>query len=253
LVSDALAIRARVAALGLLELTQVLENGVRVPYGDRLGVVAAGLALRARRLVRSIVALRDRDEWLEAQILVRTLLDYLITLEWIARDPQVRVLSWWLADEGSFARMADGVASVTGEHIDVPEELDTAQAEVSSRIAAEAAAAGAPPLPNLRDRAKEVGADLGYEFLFRLYSQGGVHPTRQSIVMLIEDLEPQQAVVLHEKPPAGPIDDPYYLAGALGCIALQTLSRLEPGLSLPDLDPVRAEFLAIKQAIDERG
>jgi hypothetical protein len=244
---------ARRAALQVLDISASLEKGVVVPYGQRVGFAAVGLTVRARRLSRSIIRLTDCGEWLEAQILVRALLEYVITLQWILKDPEKRVLSWWQADDRPFARMVSEVTAITGQPIEITPEETRALAEFSAQIALEAASADVKPFPSLRERAAEVDADLGYSLLFRLYSQGGVHPYGQALLPLLEDLPDRSGVLIRETPGEEPIDDPYYLAGVLLLIALEKLAEVEPGLRLPDLEEAKLEFLAMKHEIDARG
>jgi len=250
---DPLVTRARDLAVAALELSGDLDKGVLVPYGGRVSVAAVGLTLRARRLVRAAVRLADEASWLEAQILLRTLLEYVITLEWIAADPELRILSWWQADERSFDVMVSEVSSLISQPIEIPAADDAARRDLIEQIAKEAAAAGAPPYPSLQERARQVRGSLAYSLLFRLYSQGGVHPFRQSLLPLLQDMPERKAVLVHAHPKEGPVDDPYYLCAVLLVIALERLSGLEPGLQLPSVEPLKRQLMDLKRDIDAEG
>jgi hypothetical protein len=213
-------------------------------------MVGVGLTMRIRHLAGAAIRLADDGSWLEAQILLRSLLEYVITLEWIAKDPDRRVLSWWRADERAFDVMVGEVSSLVGQPIGLSEADEVAHRQLIEQIADEAVAAEAPPYPGLKERAKDAEESLSYSLLFRLYSQGGVHPFRQSLLPLIEDMPKRDAVLIRARPQEGPVDDPYYLAAALLMITLERLSELQPSLQLPSVEPIKRELMDLKQEID---
>jgi hypothetical protein len=213
-------------------------------------MVGVGLTMRIRHLAGATIRLADDGSWLEAQILLRSLLEYVITLEWIAKDPDRRVLSWWRADERAFDVMVGEVSSLVGQPIGLSEADEVAHRQLIEQIADEAVAAEAPPYPGLKERAKDAEESLSYSLLFRLYSQGGVHPFRQSLLPLIEDMPKRDAVLIRARPQEGPVDDPYYLAAVLLMITLERLSELQPSLQLPSVEPIKRELMDLKQEID---
>jgi Family of unknown function (DUF5677) len=221
-----------------------------VPYGNRVGMVGVGLAMRIRHLARAVIRLTDDGSWLEAQILLRSLLEYVITLEWIAKDPERRVLSWWRADERAFDVMVGEVSSLLGHPVGLSEVDEVVHRQLIEQIANEAVAAEAPPYPGLKERAKDAEESLSYSLLFRLYSQGGVHPFRQSLLPLIEDMPKRDAVLIRARPREGPIDDPYYLTTVLVVITHERLSELQPTLQLPSVEPIKRQLMELKQEID---
>jgi Family of unknown function (DUF5677) len=248
--SDELSGRARGLAVAVLACSDALEQGVVVPYGNRVGMAAVGLTMRIRHLASAAIRLTNDGSWLEAQILLRSLLEYVITLEWIAKDPDRRVLSWWRADERAFDSMVDEVGSLLGDRIGLPEADEVARRKLIEQIADEAVAAEAPPYPRLKERAKDAEESLSYSLLFRHYSQGGVHPFRQSLLPLIEDMPKRGAVLIRARPQEGPIDDPYFLTAVLVVITLERLSGLQPSLQLPSVEPIKRKLMDLKQEID---
>jgi hypothetical protein len=243
--------RARELLVDAVDATSALDRGILVPYGNKASFATVGLAMRSRRLAMSILTLCDAGSWLEAQILVRSLLDYVITLEWILLDPEVRVYSWWQADDRSF----DTVVREVTEQISLPIELsvdeEQARRDLIARIAKDAEEVGAPAYPPLQQRAQEVSSSLAYSLFFRLYSQGGAHPYRMSILALLRDVPERRAALILGEPDRQPVDDPYYLTGVLMIVVHRRLAEKEAGLGLPSVVPLEARLAELKSELDQ--
>lgn len=145
------------------------------------------------------------------------------------------------------------VVEQTGHPVAMSEAEEKARLDLIDQIGREAVLIGAPPYPNLRERAAAVKDSLVYSLFFRLYSQGGVHPFRMSLLPLLEDVPDQNAVLVRAMPKAAPVDDPYYLCAVLLIVTLDRLRSAEPGLALPSFKPLKSRLMELKSAYDEEG
>jgi hypothetical protein len=149
--------------------------------------------------------------------------------------------------------MVNEVSTLISQPIELAPVEEAARQELMERVAKDAAAAGAPPYPSLQERARQVQGSLAYSLLFRLYSQGGTHPFRQSLLPLLKDVAERRAVLVQAEPQELPVDDPYYLCAVLLVIALEKLSATEPGLQLPSVEPLKKQLMDLKHDIDAEG
>jgi hypothetical protein len=249
---DPLTARARSFGLDLLERSSLYDQGVAVPYGDAAALSLVGLASRARGLTRAIYRLLDASEWLEVQVLLRSLLEYTLTAQWLAQDPRPRFLSWWLEDDRRFRVMEREVRALVKEPIeDIPEDLQRGRDELRDQFEKDAQAQNAPRFPKLIDMARAVDSPLAYSFVYRVLSQSGAHPYPHGLDSLIEDRPESDGVFIHGRPREEPTIEPYYLAGALLFISLREAGAVVPTVALTtELDAVEPEFLALREALD---
>jgi hypothetical protein len=68
------------------------------PRLDDWRVIGPALVGRMALLMRSVAVLQDGDREQDAQILTRSLFDYVTTFAWLAVDPPSRLL-WWLKED----------------------------------------------------------------------------------------------------------------------------------------------------------
>lgn len=252
---EPLVARAREFGLELVRLSAVYDSGVVVPYGDAAALSLVGLASRARRLTRAIYRLLDAGEALEAQVLLRSLLEYTLTAQWLAQDPRPRFLSWWLEDDRRFRVMEREVRALAKEPIDeVPEALQRARDELRTQFQKEAEAVDAPRFPTLVEMAAAVASPFAYSFVYRVLSQSGAHPYPHGLDPLIDDRPDRNAIVVRGEPVEWPTIEPYYLAAALLFISLRESgahsSQVELANELAALEP---EFFALRDALDGAG
>jgi hypothetical protein len=249
---DPLIARARRFGHDLLAFSASYDDGLAIPYGDPTALCLVGLALRSRRLVRGIYRLADDGDWLEAQILLRALLEYSLTAQWIGQDPRPRFLSWWLEDDKRFRTMEREVQALIEHPVEVPEDLRQGREELASQFAAEAKKLNAPKFPRLQQMAKAVGGSLGYSFVYRVQSQVGAHPYPHGLDSLIEDRPVNGGVFLRPDPVGRPAVEPYYFAAALLFMALREAGRAFPPVDLGnDSGRFESELRAIRDLLDE--
>jgi hypothetical protein len=207
------------------------EGGVELPYGQsRAAVAAVGLAARCRGLTRAVHTLFDADMELEAQITLRALMEYAVTLQWIAKEPDARFLSWWRDDDRIFEALRREVTNRTGLSGDLDPEAETEREKVLALLREESATAA--PLPRFVVRAQEVESGLGYSLIYRSLSQAGAHPAPAGIHPLIEDRPEKNMCVVRPRPIYGSPFDSEYLAALFLLISLREAGELFPPVKL---------------------
>ena len=99
-------------------------------------------------------------------------------------------------------------------------------------------------MPNLEQRAAQVGLSILYDVLYRYESGAGPHPTMTSIDLLLE--KHPNGLVLRGEPTAQFAAPPVYLHGAhLLCEALRGSGELTPALNLPELPSLGRDISAL--------
>jgi hypothetical protein len=210
--------------------------------------------MRARRLTRAIYRLLDAGDTLEAQVLLRTLLEYALTAQWLAQDPRPRFLSWWLEDDRRFRVMEREVRALAKEPIEeISEELQRGRDELRTQFEKDADTQGAPPFPNLVDMARAVDSPFAYAFVYRVLSQSGAHPYPHGLEPLIEDQPGSDRVLVRAAQKKPPTIEPYYFAGALLFISLrEAAAQFAPIALTEELAVLEPEFFALRDALEAR-
>jgi len=183
-------------------------------------------------------------------VLLRTLLEYTLTSQWLAQDPRSRFLSWWLEDDRRFRVMEREVRALAKEPIDdIPEER-RGRDELREQFQKHAETQDAPRFPKLIDVAMAVDSPFAYSFVYRALSQSGAHPYPHGLDPLIDDQPESDSVFVHDRPTEGPTIEPFYLAGALLFISLREAGAFFPPVALTtELDALEPEFLALRDAL----
>lgn len=249
---DPLVARARRFGLELLDRSGIYDGGVIVPYGDAATLSLVALASRARRLMRAIYRLLDAGDSLEAQVLLRTLLEYTLTAQWMAQDPQARFLSWWLEDDRRFRVMEREVRALAKAPIEeVPEELQRRREGVREQFQRDAESQKAPRFPTLIDMAMAVESPFAYSFVYRVLSQLGAHPYPHGLEAVIEDSPENNSVLVRPEPKDESTIEPYYLAGALVFISLREAgSAFAPVALTAELAMLEPELFALRDELE---
>src|SRR5215208_4739723 len=130
-----------------------------------------GLVGRCRRLVRAAYELADHRMTLEAQILIRVLLEYAITVRWLTLNPRLHFRQWAIGDIKSRLTM-DREIQELGEETVLTEETRGLLEERLETYRRECGDAP-PSLPRLQERARQTGESLSYSLAYRYDSQIG--------------------------------------------------------------------------------
>jgi hypothetical protein len=243
---------ARVCALRLLDLSEVYDD-VTVPAAtSRDWLVVVALTARQRRHMQAVIALADRELFIEAEIVVRTMFEFFIRQKWLLLDPSLHRLLW-LRDEitrrFTIDREAREWAQANNETLEIltPEgrELFERQlAEINEQLDAIVAARGLdarPRYPSLIDQAVATDDMIDYTLTYRIDSQSAAHPSAMAIQNLMLQL-PDDAIQIRNEPPPGKRLN-VYAAGALRLHhALAMTGHVIPQLRLDDLDEILAKL-----------
>jgi hypothetical protein len=89
---------ARHCGLQLLELSGLYERGIVRYEAGHETLAIAGLVGRQRRLLRAAYLLADVDQRLEASIMLRAMLEFLIRQRWLQLDPGLHYVLWVIED-----------------------------------------------------------------------------------------------------------------------------------------------------------
>lgn len=251
--------RARECGLRLLELSETYARVALRAEAEPQVLTLIGLVARQRRLLRAIYALADADMHLEAGILARTMLEYLIVLRWLRVNPRLHHAMWVKHDlearlridreirEVAAAAQAEPPAALAAESRDF---YENALRQARHQVEKERVALGlekAPRYPTLKEQATAAGLAMAYARLYRIESQSGAHPMVMAIDELLE--EGDGALVLSE-PRSNPRS--YGTAAIALMESLQLAKRLLPELSLDGLDEVSDEICAlVRPHVDE--
>jgi Family of unknown function (DUF5677) len=227
--------------LDLLDASGGYE-GLVVNGGAETAAIA-GLVARQRRLMRSVYRLADAGDQLEAQILVRSQVEFLIVQKWLQLDPELYFPLWFVEDvRARFAMRTDvlnahGVDVLEPETIEKYEEVREDKRAELARICSDRAIE-VPRYPSLIEQAQAVGEAGTYALTYRYDSQTAVHPQALAIEQLL-DLVPEGLVIRGE--PHGAAVDTYAVSAVALLVALRSAEEL-PELGFVELDALDAEM-----------
>jgi Family of unknown function (DUF5677) len=143
------ALRASEALTALVEDRLPLQPSVGEPP-DVMGLIAPALLARGAGTVQAITALAPLDREADAGVLLRVLLEHMITLAWLSADPESRRFFLWFKDD-SKKRLT--------MHNDAPESLGGILPPSLQAFFNDVVARVEEQLPDLRTRAEQADAD----------------------------------------------------------------------------------------------
>jgi hypothetical protein len=223
-----------------------IYGAVAVPYGlgfEKLAII--GLVARARRLVSAIQHSLDCGDALEAQIFNRALVEYALTIPWMALGPDLHTKQWLIED----IRQTLVMDAEVGQELGEPLLTDDHRARLEQVSEELRAACGERPtgVPNLQARAQAIGLPVLYTLGYRYESKSGIHPTTLAGEQLITDHKQAKMHEIREEPAADlALPDTEGVSLALLLAILEAAEQLVPELKLdPEFDEVRREILAL--------
>lgn len=236
----------RALGLELLEASAGYE-GLVVTTGVETAAIA-GLVARQRRLLRSAYRLADADERLEAQIIVRSQIEFLIVQKWLQRDPELHFPLWFIEDvRARFAIQTDvlrayGIDVIEPENVKRYEEVREGKrgelAQVCKRREIDV-----PGYPSLIEQAEAVGEGGSYALAYCYDSQTAVHPQALAIEQLLDQV-PDGLVIRSES--HGLAVDTHATAAVALLIALKSAAEHSPELAFVELAALDEEITAHK-------
>lgn len=245
---------ARDCGLRLIDISNVYERGV-VPYdADRKTLAIAGLVARQRQLLRSAYLLSDNGHGLEAAILQRSMLEFLIVQKWLLLDPETHLVLWVAHDLEARLRIdrelrelapdaRDEVIKILEPETGERYELWLENLEHQLEQACLELGVDRPRLPTLREQARAVGLELGYSMAYRFESQSAAHPSALAIEQLMQDRPDLGGIsLLGEPPPERGRADPYVVCAVILREALSDAAAAIPELQLDGLADIVARL-----------
>lgn len=246
---------ARACGLRLLELSGIYERGVVRYEAGHETLAIAGLVARQRRLMRAAYLLADSEQRLEASIMLRAMLEFLIRQKWLELDPGLRYVLWAIDDLNARLRIdreireQDADAHEEAVEIMQPEmrtqyERELVRMRDQLTLLQERLGLDKPPLyPNLREQAIAVGLGFSYSLAYRFDSQSAAHPSAMAIEQLFRDRPDLGGIeLLPEPPPERGYADPYGVGAFILRDALASAAALVPELQLAGFDEVAAQL-----------
>jgi hypothetical protein len=224
---------ARECGHGFLAISEVYEDMAIAYDSDVVARSIVGLLIRGRHLLRSAYLLADADHHLDSLLLVRTLAEFGLTLEWLGLDPDLHVRIWiadshrstFTADEelrrlaaqnprDSQARRVAELFLPSDARTELEDELDLLRNEIQSlrREPQRRKELRLERLPSLKARAEAIGQPGIYSLWYRTASQSMAHPTASAVQQLFGERDDIGAWVVRAKPAYAP--DPYAIGAA---------------------------------------
>jgi hypothetical protein len=234
----------RTLGLELFEASAGYE-GLIVTTGVETAAIA-GLVARQRRLMRSAFRLADADERLEAQIIVRSQVEFLIVQKWLQLDPELHLPLWFIEDvRARFATRTDVLAaygidilepSNVKRYDEVREERRADLAQICGRRKIDV-----PRYPSLIEQAQAVGEEGSYALSYRYDSQTAVHPQALAIEQPLDQV-PEGLAIRSE--PHAPAIDTYASSAVTLLVALNSAAAHSPELAFVELEALDNEIAA---------
>jgi hypothetical protein len=251
---------ARECGLTLLEISAIYERGVVRYEAGAATLSIAGLVARQRRLLRAAYLLADAGHRLEASILLRSMLEFLIRQKWLELDPSPHHLLWVADDlrarlridrevrEHAFAEHGEAIEIMRPEVREAYKlDLERMQEQLE-QVRIELGVERIPDFPNLRQQAAATGLAFSYSSAYRFDSQTAAHPSALAIEQLMQDrpdLGGHQ--LLAEPPPGRGYADPYAVCAFILRDALAGAAALIPELALDGFDEVAERMDVLRE------
>jgi hypothetical protein len=222
--------RPRELLTRLLDASSRYENAEIAAGTAYIPMVVAALVARSRHMARVIVRLADEGETTEAQVLLRALLEYAVTINWLDLDREKNPRHWLISDIRR-RLAADNELRQLGEP---PIIADANRQRYEGVVARFEQDLGGNPgqLPSVQQQAQQIEFPIGYSLAYRFDSQSGVHPTSLGAEQMLEAVE--DGFRLRTEPPPGSAPDPYAVAATLLLLALDGGRELVPFIQLDD-------------------
>jgi ribosomal protein L31E len=260
---SALEAAGRECALRLLEVSTVYED-VTVPAASpREWPVVVALVGRQRRHMTAVVTLADAGLFLEAEIVVRTMLEFRIRQVWLLQDLGLNRLLW-LRDEidGRFTidretrewAQTKGRQAVEILRDDVRRRFEQERAQIDALIdgiVTERGLARRPRFPSLQQQADAVDAMIDYTLAYRIDSRNAAHPSPMALQNLMVELPGGDLRVLAEPQPGIRLN--VYGVGAYQLLlSLDSAGELIPQLAVDSLDEIAKKLAEISKSTPGR-
>lgn len=204
----------------------------------------AGLVARQRRLLQAAYRLIDAGDLLEAQILVRSQVEFLIVQKWLQLDPELHYPLWVIEDvRARFALRDDVLAAYGTDVLDAgtvrryEQARDDRRAELA-RIC-EQRGINVLEYPKLIDQAKAVDEAGTYALVYRYDSQAAVHPRSLAVEQLLDQV-PDGIAIRGE--PHNPWLDIYANSAVALLVALQKAKEYSEELDFVEIDALDQEI-----------
>jgi hypothetical protein len=252
---------AREVGLNLLEISSTYERRVIRPEAGPAALAIVGLVARQRRLLRGAYLLADAEQRLEASILLRTMLEFLIRQTWLQADPELNYTLWVLDDLEARLRIDREIRKQArdehGQALEVMEpvmrslyekSLDEMRRQVEAlrqRLGLERN----PRYPNLREQAQAVGLSFSYSLAYRFDSLSAAHPSAMAVEQLFAR-HPQGVRVLADPPPERGYADPYSVGAFILREALGHAAEQISELALEGIEELGARLDAVRPGGD---
>ena len=254
------AAKARSLGLALLDASRTYDSFVIPSYEDRLRRrrfpphrrAIIGLAARQRRFLRAAYVLADAGQVLEAVVLLRSMLEFLICQRWLALDPD-RNWKLWMTDDHAARdlwreRLRQNAPTLHDAAVEAltPEQRAEGEAVAAARVqlAAELGDRQPDDRRSLEQRAAQVGLSFLYDGLYRYQSNAAAHPSMLASELLME--KHPKGLLLRSGPTAQFVAPPVYLPGAwLLYEALKGSGELTPALNPRELPSIGRDLYAL--------
>lgn len=247
---------ARRCGFDLLDLSLIYERGVVRDEAGFGTVAIAGLVARTRRLLRATYVLADEGCALEAAILLRSMVEFLIRQRWLQLSPRLNHVLWAAEDLKARLRMDEEIRGLLPEghaeavkimEPEIREQYRRSLDEMRQQLAQAQAELGlqrAPRFPKLWEQARDAGAQLAYSLAYRYDSHAAAHPSAMAIEQLMEAAP--GGVRLLPAPAAGrAYADPYPVGAFLLNDALKAAGEQIPELVIRGREEVEQRLLAL--------
>ena len=252
---------AREVGLALLEISSTYERRVIRPQAGPATLAIVGLVARQRRFLRGAYLLADAGQRLEASILLRAMLEFLIRQTWLQSNPELNYTLWVLDDLEARLRIDREIREQSedehGQALEVMEPgtrslYEDSLADARRQIDALHQRLGldrTPRYPNLREQAQAVGLSFSYSLAYRFDSLSAAHPSAMAVEQLFAQ-HPQGVRVLADPPPERGYADPYSVGAFILREALGHAAEQIPELALEGLDELSARLDAVRPGGD---
>lgn len=244
---------ARECGLRLLEISSTYERRVVAPEAGPATLAIVGLVARQRRFLRAAYLLADADQRLEAAILLRAMLEFLIRQFWLQTNPELNHVLWAIDDLRARLRidreLREQAAADHEEALEVMQsemrgQYERSLQEMRDQLEALRLRLGleqAPSYPNLREQAEAVGLGFSYTLAYRFDSLSAAHPSAMAVEQLLEQ-HPEGVRVRPDPPPERGYADPYGVGAFILRDALSHAAEQIPELQLEGFDEVAAHL-----------
>jgi hypothetical protein len=250
---------ARECGFRLLELSGIYERGVVRYEAGHETLAIAGFVARQRRLLRAAYLLADADQRLEAAIMLRAMLEFLIRQRWLTLNPGLHYTLWVIDNLKARLRVdrevreQDRAAHEAAIEVMQPEIRDEYEGELERmrdqlvQLQEHLGLEEPPPYPRLREQAIAVELGFSYSLAYRFDSQSAAHPSAMAIEQPFQDRPNLGGIQLLPDPPPGrAYADPYVVGAVILRDALASAGALIPELQVAGLDEVEARLDEIR-------